>query len=158
MDEEALIKKVLETHFAGIEDSPGTEIIQFQEKEVIFNKEDRTKDIDNDYEAVRKVLRVQLQMMDAASKAALTNALMSGSARHTEVFSSLMTTMTVTAEKLLKVQKQMNELEGKQPSDTGGTIHAKNVFFGSTNDLLTTLGGSQDIRDSKIIEHEPIKV
>lgn len=153
INQEELVNRLLATHFAGVEDIPN-DIVPFQPKEVTFHKEDRNEDVTSDYEVVRKAFHAQLEMLDTASRTALMNALGSGSARHTEVFAKLMDTMSNTAEKLLKVQKQMNELQGKAQGEVP-KIGTQNVYFGTTNDLLSRKGGSQDTKEMKIIEHEP---
>lgn len=153
-EQEELVQRLLDAHFPDISDQQN-QIVDFKETPVAFNKDNRGDDILNDYEFVRVSLRKQVEMMDTASRTALLTAIGSGSARHTEVFAKLMETMANTAERLLKVQKQMNELQGRGAEQPAAPrIGTQNVFFGTTRDLLSKQGSSQD-RQPITIDHEP---
>lgn len=150
MNNDELIKEIIAQEMEGFEEETEN-LPDVVLKDVVSNPNNRKEDKSDDYSLVRQTIRQQLEMMDTASRRALQNALSCDQPRMMEVFSQLMTTMTITAEKLLKVQKQMNELEGVNPAST--SIQAENVFFGSTNDLLEEDGGADDSKviDGKII-------
>ena len=147
--EEEIIRDILAEEIAEIESEEENLPAVIDIKEVSSNPENRAKDINDDYAEVRKLLHTQLQLMDKAARQGLVNMLSCDHPKMMEAFAKLMDSMGNAAEKLLKAQKDMKELQGGS-APKGGTINAENVFIGTSADLLNEEGGAQEI--GEIIE------
>ena len=124
--------------------------------EVQSNAQNRTPDLEDDYEVVRRNMHFQSQMLMDAAKIFLETAKNADSPRHMEVFSTLMGQMTKTNTELLKMHKEMKDITAEQVGTSKGgnqtqsvNIENATVFMGSPTDLMDEVGDSYEAQEAK---------
>lgn len=129
----------------------GTEMVPIEPlvlKEIESNLDLVSEDFRKDYELVRQSYHYQQQMILDAAKIALQNAKINDAPRMMEVFSSLMNTWSATNRELLKMHKELKEIQKKQdPVETPTTINntQNNIaMVGTPADVLRELGSQFD--------------
>ncbi|BAQ22834.1 terminase small subunit [Edwardsiella phage PEi20] len=155
MSEVLDISKLMDiSELPGVE---GEEIEVYKPLELIpveSNPQNRTPDLEDDYEVVRRNMHFQSQMLMDAAKIFLETAKNADSPRHMEVFSTLMGQMTKTNTELLKMHKEMKEITAEQVGTSkgqGGTqttnIENATIFMGSPSDLMDEIGDSYEAQE-----------
>lgn len=140
-EDDKYIKEMLKNTIAELEIDETSDQLPITIIPTTSDIEDRETDISDDYSLVRSTLRTQLQLMDAASRSALIGLIASQHPKSVEAFSALMTTMSNTADKLLKAQKDIKDIKGSASK----TIHQPGQgFVGTSTDLLSQFGDAQD--------------
>lgn len=135
----------------GLPGVEGEEIVVYEKLEledVQSHPDDRLKDLYDDYKYVRETIRFQRQMLMNISTIALENAKNSESPKVVEAFSKLMKELTANNEQLMKLHKEINEIQNVRPASPGEggsqpTIKADTVFIGSPADLMQQMGTHQ---------------
>ena len=151
----------------NIDDLPGVdgeEVIVYQPLELIevdSNPVERTHDLQTDYSTTRQQMHFANQMLLDAAKVALENAKNGDGPRHMEVFASLMGQYSGSSKDLLKLHKDMKDITSEQTTAKGvaqGTTNQQmnigQVFVGSPNDLMDTIGDAFSIAQKELEEVE----
>lgn len=158
MSEQLDIGKLMDiTDLPGLE---GEEIEVYKPLELVevqSNAQNRTPDLEDDYEVVRRNMHFQSQMLMDAAKIFLETAKNADSPRHMEVFSTLMGQMTKTNTELLKMHKEMKDITAEQIGTSKGgqnsqpTMNIENatVFMGSPSDLMDEVGDSYEAQEAQ---------
>lgn len=136
----------------------GEDVVVYEKlelQEVDSHPDDRLKDLYSDYEHVRETIRFQRQMLMNISTIALENAKNSESPKVVEAFAKLMKELTANNEQLMKLHKDINEIQNVKPSAPANdqtTINAETVFVGSPADLMQQVGTHQASAKKNFIE------
>lgn len=111
---------------------------------------DVNKDLEDDFQEAREMLKRTAQYSEEAVKGILHIAKNSDHPRAYEVAGQLIKTMQENAKDMLDVQEKKSRIaaETKNKNPAGGVTN-NNLFVGSTKDLLRALN-----KDSDVIEHE----
>lgn len=127
-------------------------------EDVKSNPKDRSPDLEDDYQTVRRNMHYQQQMMLDAAKIFLETAKNADSPRHMEVFATLMNQMTNGNKELLKLHKEMKDITAENVGTKGGNqqgmnIENANIYVGSPTDMMDELGDSYEAqeRQEKIV-------
>lgn len=114
--------------------------------EVESHPQNRIADVETDYDAVRKNMHFQQQMMHDMAKICLENAKNSENPRFVDAFSSVMGQYTSINEKMLKLHKDMKDIttEGTGPQDkppqTGGVNIEHATVYMSPTEIMQQQG------------------
>ena len=126
-------------------------------KEIESNLDLVSEDFKEDYVLVRQAYHYQQQMILDASQIALQNAKTNDAPRAMEVFSTLMSMWSNTNKELLKMHKEIKEIQKKQePTELTPSITntQNNIMVGTPADLLREFGSQFDVQQN---EAEPIE-
>ena len=144
----------------GLNESSEVSLIEPLElKEIESNLDLVSEDFRADYELVRQSYHYQQQMILDAAKIALQNAKENDSPRAMEVFSTLMSMWSSTNKELLKMHKEIKEIQkrqdAEQPKSITNTQTNNNIMIGTPADLLREFGSQfdQTIKDQNVIEN-----
>lgn len=143
----------------------GQEIVKIDElelTEIESNLDLVSEDFKADYALVRQSYHYQQEMLLDAAKIALQNAKDNDGARLMEVFSTLMNSWASSNKELLKMHREIKEIQAKsvpatteQPATINNT--QTNIMVGTPADLIDTFGSQFDQRlkaEAGVIEHE----
>ncbi len=131
-------------------------------EEIESNLDLVSEDFRSDYELVRQSYHYQQQMILDASQVALQNAKCSDAPRMMEVFSQLMSTWSSVNKELLKMHKEIKDIQLKQDPNEQAAITnnntQNNIMIGTPADLLREFGSQfdqqQSLNKNDVIEHE----
>jgi len=107
---------------------------------VRYNKPDIEEDLTDAYQQSKENLQGIIDQGKDAMEEILQIAKAGQHPRAFEVYATLLKNMTEANDRLLKIQKEMREIEGKK-KDSGTTID-KAIFVGSTSELSKFLKGN----------------
>jgi len=156
------INEVMElTGIPGLNDSSEVALIEPLElKEIESNLDLVSEDFRVDYELVRQSYHYQQQMILDAAQIALQNAKENDAPRAMEVFSTLMSMWSSTNKELLKMHKEIKEIQKRQePTEQAATVNNtqnnNNIMIGTPADLLREFGSQfdQTIKEQNLIEN-----
>ena len=129
-------------------------------KEIESNLDLVSEDFRTDYELVRQSYHYQQQMILDAAQIALQNAKENDAPRAMEVFSTLMSMWSSTNKELLKMHKEIKEIQKRQDASEQtksitNTQTNNNIMIGTPADLLREFGSQfdQTIKDQNVIEN-----
>ena len=128
-------------------------------KEIESNLDLVSEDFRADYELVRQSYHYQQQMILDAAKIALQNAKENDAPRAMEVFSTLMSMWSSTNKELLKMHKEIKEIQKRQEPTEVATVNNtqtnNNIMIGTPADLLREFGSQfdQTIKEQNLIEN-----
>ena len=128
-------------------------------KEIESNLDLVSEDFRTDYELVRQSYHYQQQMILDAAQIALQNAKENDSPRAMEVFSTLMSMWSSTNKELLKMHKEIKEIQKRQEPTEVATVNNtqnnNNIMIGTPADLLREFGSQfdQTIKEQNLIEN-----
>ena len=155
------INEVMElTGIPGLNDSSEVALIEPLElKEIESNLDLVSEDFRVDYELVRQSYHYQQQMILDAAQIALQNAKENDAPRAMEVFSTLMSMWSSTNKELLKMHKEIKEIQKRQEPTEVATVNNtqtnNNIMIGTPADLLREFGSQfdQTIKEQNLIEN-----
>ena len=128
-------------------------------KEIESNLDLVSEDFRADYELVRQSYHYQQQMILDAAQIALQNAKENDAPRAMEVFSTLMSMWSSTNKELLKMHKEIKEIQKRQEPTEVATVNNtqtnNNIMIGTPADLLREFGSQfdQTIKEQNLIEN-----
>jgi acetyl/propionyl-CoA carboxylase alpha subunit len=129
-------------------------------KEIESNLDLVSEDFRTDYELVRQSYHYQQQMILDAAQVALQNAKENDSPRSMEVFSTLMSMWSSTNKELLKMHREIKEIQKRQDAElsntnVNNTQTNNNIMIGTPADLLQEFGSQfdQSIKEQDLIEN-----
>ena len=145
----------------GLNESAEVALIEPLElKEIESNLDLVSEDFRVDYELVRQSYHYQQQMILDAAQIALQNAKENDAPRAMEVFSTLMSMWSSTNKELLKMHKEIKEIQKRQePTEQAATVNNtqnnNNIMIGTPADLLREFGSQfdQTIKEQNLIEN-----
>lgn len=111
-------------------------------KTVRSNLENRRPDLDSDYSIARQNLHFQSQMILDAAKVYLETAKNSESPRHMEVFAALMGQFTNVNKEILKLHKEIKDIDPKPVVETS----QPKTVLGSPLDMMDQFGDSYEAK------------
>jgi len=144
----------------GLNESAEVALIEPLElKEIESNLDLVSEDFRVDYELVRQSYHYQQQMILDAAQIALQNAKENDAPRAMEVFSTLMSMWSSTNKELLKMHKEIKEIQKRQEPTEVATVNNtqtnNNIMIGTPADLLREFGSQfdQTIKEQNLIEN-----
>ena len=108
---------------------------------------DANKDLEDDFQEAREMLKRTAQYSEEAVKGILHIAKNSDHPRAYEVAGQLIKTMQENAKDMLDVQEKKSKVDAETKTIKTGGVTNNNLFVGSTKDLLRAL-------NKDIIDHE----
>ena len=141
------------------ESAEGSLIEPLELKEIESNLDLVSEDFRTDYELVRQSYHYQQQMILDAAQIALQNAKENDAPRAMEVFSTLMSMWSSTNKELLKMHKEIKEIQKRQEPTEVATVNNtqnnNNIMIGTPADLLREFGSQfdQTIKEQNLIEN-----
>ena len=144
----------------GLNESSEASLVEPLElKEIESNLDLVSEDFRTDYELVRQSYHYQQQMILDAAQIALQNAKENDAPRAMEVFSTLMSMWSSTNKELLKMHKEIKEIQKRQEPTEVATVNNtqtnNNIMIGTPADLLREFGSQfdQTIKEQNLIEN-----
>jgi len=144
----------------GLNDSSEVALIEpLVLTEIESNLDLVSEDFRTDYELVRQSYHYQQQMILDAAQIALQNAKENDAPRAMEVFSTLMSMWSSTNKELLKMHKEIKEIQKRQEPTEVATVNNtqnnNNIMIGTPADLLREFGSQfdQTIKEQNLIEN-----
>ena len=100
---------------------------------------DREKDLENDFQDARDILKKTADYSDQAIQGILHIAKNSDSPRAYEVAGQLIKTLQDSAQSMLDIQEKKAKVSAIKKIPVGNSVTNNNLFVGSTKDLLRAL-------------------
>lgn len=109
---------------------------------------DAAKDLEDDFQEARDILRRTADYSEEAIKGMLHIAKNSDQPRAYEVAGQLIKALQDNANAMMEVQEKAKKVKGEEIKASNAAVTNNNLFVGSTKDLLRAL------KDEQVIEHE----
>lgn len=109
---------------------------------------DTAKDLEDDFQEARDILRRTADYSEEAIKGMLHIAKNSDQPRAYEVAGQLIKALQDNAGAMMDVQEKAKKVKGEEIKANNAAVTNNNLFVGSTKDLLRAL------KDEQVIEHE----
>lgn len=109
---------------------------------------DAAKDLEDDFQEARDILKRTAEYSEEAIKGMLHIAKNSDQPRAYEVAGQLIKALQDNANAMMDVQDKAKKVKGEEVKSKNNAVTNNNLFVGSTKDLLRAL------KDEQVIEHE----